>query len=420
MKARKLGRGIAIVAAGSSPFGSFPEKSGRDLFSEAYLDMLASVEKGIDPRSIEAAFIGNFSSELFENQGQSAPLLANWVGLQGIPAVRVEDACASGGVALRQAILAVASGLYDLVLAAGLEKMSGLPLQRTTDILSTAADQSYETSAGFTFPGFYGAVASAYQAAFHADLRLLQDISIKNHANAALNEKAHLRSTVAGAMKKTAARRVMNGEPEPEWADEHDFLEDPRANPFIAYPLRLFDCAPITDGAAALLVASGDIARSFTAAPLYCIGAGQASDGPLFERANLASLGASVHAAAQAYDMAGVGPRDIRIAEVHDCFTIAEAVALEDLGFCAAGTGIFAAREGFTARDGPLPVNSSGGLKAKGHPVGATGIGQVVELWEQMHAAAGPRQVRGDLSLALAHNVGGTGQTCTVHIFERG
>jgi acetyl-CoA C-acetyltransferase len=198
-----------------------------------------------------------------------------------------------------------------------------------------------------------------------------------------------------------------------------DFLHDDRANPMISWPLRLFDCSPISDGAAAVLLVSEDLANSFTDAPLHIIGTGQASDVALHDRPDLTTLCAAQLAGQQAYQMAGVKPADIKVAEVHDCFTIAEVIATEDLGFFPPGQGYKAAEGGLTALHSPRPINTSGGLKSKGHPVGASGIGQVNEVWHQMRGSAGERQVSGNVDLALTHNVGGTGQTCVVHIFER-
>ena len=419
MPQRKLGRGVAVVGAGMSRFGAFPEKNSRDLFVEAFLEMRETVDRGLEPQAIEAVYVGNFSSELFEHQGQLAPILTEWIGLTPRPATRVEDACASGGVALRQGIMAIASGLYDLVLVGGVEKMTSQPLEQVTDILATAADELYEIPAGFTFPGFYAAMASAYMAEYGETDRMLMEIAIKSHHNGALNDKAHLRLSIRQVMEKARARAAEKGLPAPEWQDEYEFLRDPRANPPVAAPLRLFDCSPITDGAAVVLLAAEEIAGSFSAAPLHVIGSGQASDGAMHARPDLVSLNAARCAAREAYGMAGVQPRDIKMAEVHDCFTIAEVIAGEDLGFFAPGSGAAAAQDGRTSLTGRLPVNPSGGLKAKGHPVGASGVAQVVEIWKQMRSEAGARQIQRDVDLAVAHNVGGTGQTCTVHVFER-
>jgi acetyl-CoA C-acetyltransferase len=416
---KKLGRGVALVGAGMSKFGAFPGKTSRDLFVEAFLDMRVSVDKGFDPKDIEALYIGNYSSDLFEGQGHTAPFMADWVGLTPRPATRIEDACASSGVALRQGIIAVASGLYDVVLVGGVEKMTDLPISRVTDALATASDVLYEVPAGFTFPGLYAAMATAYMNRYHATPESFMKVALKNHTNGALNEKAQFGSSIRQVMEAKVARARAKGERLPTWSDEMEFLHDERANPVISWPLRLFDCSPVSDGAATLLLVGEEIARHFTDAPIYIIGSGQASDVALHDRPDATTLRVARFASQQAYQMAGVIPGDIKIAEVHDCFTIAEVMATEDLGFFSPGEGFIAAEEGMTQRHGPKPINTSGGLKSKGHPVGASGAGQVVEVWKQMRNQAGERQVPREVDLALTHNVGGTGQTCAVHIFER-
>ena len=416
---RKPGRGVAIVGAGMSKFGAFPGLATRDLFVEAFRELLASVDKGFDARDIEALYIGNFSSDLFEGQAHTAPIMADWVGLTPRPATRVEDACASSGVAFREGLIAVASGLYDIVLVGGIEKMTDLPTARVTDTLATAADVTYETPAGFTFPGLYASMATAYLHAYGATPEAFLRVGLKNHENGALNPKAQFGQRIADIIEARKASAAKKGKPIPTWADELAFLNDERANPVIAWPLRLYDCSPISDGAAALLLVSEELARRFTDAPLYVIGSGQASDGATHDRPTLTGIPAAQRAAQLAYAMAGVTPADIQPAEVHDCFTIAEIMATEDLGFFAPGEGWRAAIEGRTARTGDRPINTSGGLKSKGHPVGASGAGQVVEIWKQLRGEAGARQLPGEPCLGLTHNVGGTGQTCVVHIFER-
>jgi len=418
-KTKSLARGVALVGAGMSKFGAFPGKATRDLFVESFLDMRVSVDKGFDPKEIEALYIGNYSSDLFEGQGHTAPIMVDWVGLAPRPATRVEDACASSGVALRQGILAIASGMYDMVLVGGIEKMSNLRTERVTDTLATASDVLYEIPAGFTFPGFYAAMATAYMHKYRATPEAFMKVGLKNHDNGALNDKAQFGATIRSLMDKKIAAAQAKGKPAPVWEDEIAFLSDDRANPVIAWPMRLFDCSPISDGAAALLLVSEDIAKNFTDDPLYIIGSGQASDVALHDREDVTALRAAKLAGQQAYEMAGVTPQDIKVAEVHDCFTIAEVIATEDLGFFEPGQGHEAVEEGLTSRLGPRPINTSGGLKSKGHPVGASGAGQVVEIWKQLRGRAGERQVPGDINLGLTHNVGGTGQTCVVHIFER-
>jgi len=402
-----------------SNFGVFPGISTRDLFVQAFQEMRTSVDKDFDPMDIEALYIGNYSSDLFEGQGHTAPFMADWTGLAPRPATRVENACASSGVALRQGIIAIASGLYDIVLVGGIEKMSDLPTSEVTDTLATASDMLYEIPAGFTFPGFYAAMATAYMHQYGATPEAFMRVGVKNHENGALNEKAQFGTTIRKVMDGKVAKAKAKGYPEPTWTNEIEFLKDDRANPVIAWPMRLFDCSPISDGAAALLLVSEDLGTKFSENPLYIIGSGQASDVALHDRTQVTGLRAAQLAANEAYDMADISADDIQVAEVHDCFTIAEVIASEDLGFFEPGQGYIAAEEGVTSRLGPKPINTSGGLKSKGHPVGASGIGQAVEIWKQLRGQASERQVPGEPSLGLTHNVGGTGQTCVVHIYQR-
>lgn len=415
---KKLSRSVALVGVGMSKFGAFPEKSSRDLFVEAFQELRKSVQKGFDPKEIEAFYMGNFSSDHFENQAHLAPIVASWVGLSPVASTRIEDACASGGVALRQGVLAIASGDADVVLVGGLEKMTDLPGPNVTDTLAIAADSLFEIPAGFTFPGFYAAMATAYIDQYKADPDALLSVGIKNHQNGALNEKAQFNQTISQVMDRKRRKAIQKELPVPEWEDEMAFMKDPKANPMIAWPLRLFDCSPVSDGAAAVLLVSEELASKYTDHPIFVLASGQASDGSLAERESLSSIPAAEKASKHAYAMAGISPEDVDFAEVHDCFTIAEIIACEDLGFFPRGEAWKAAMEGQTARTGSRPINTSGGLKSKGHPVGASGVGQVVEVWKQMHGIAGERQLPGKLRYGLTHNVGGTGQTCVVHIFE--
>ncbi|MEA4958126.1 MAG: beta-ketoacyl synthase N-terminal-like domain-containing protein, partial [Anaerolineaceae bacterium] len=257
---KKLSRGVAVVGVGMSKFGAFPEKHSRDLFVEAYQELKQSVQYGFDPKEIEAFYMGNFSSDHFENQAHLAPIVASWVGLSPVASMRIEDACASGGVALRQAVLAIASGQCDVVLVGGLEKMTDLSAARVTDALALAADTMFEVPAGFTFPGFYASMATAYLDQYHADPDALLKVGIKNHENGALNEKAQFGQRISDVMASKKAKAAQKGLPIPEWADEMDFMKDPKANPMIAWPLRLFDCSPVSDGAAAVLLVSEELA----------------------------------------------------------------------------------------------------------------------------------------------------------------
>ena len=418
MTQKKLARGVALVGAGVSKFGAFPDKSSRDLFVEAYQEMKATVDKEFNPRDIQVMYLGNFSSDQFEKQAHLAPILASWIGLNPIPTMRFEDACASGGVALRQAVLDISSGLYDMILVGGVEKMTDLPIGEVTEALATAADTQFEIPAGFTFPGFYATMATAYMHQYNADRVAFNHVSIKNHENGALNDKAQFGTRIKDVYEGKKAKAAATGKPVPTWESELEFLADPRGNPWIAWPMSLFDCSPVSDGAAALLLVSEDLAEKFSDHPIYIIGTGQGSDGALAERDSMTHIPSAVTAAKAAYEMAGVGPNDIDLAEVHDCFTIAEIMATEDLGFFKHGEGWKAAMEGKTARNGEMPINTSGGLKSKGHPVGASGAAQAVEIWKQLRGTAGARQVPGNPKIGLTHNVGGSGQTTVVHIYE--
>ncbi len=420
-KRRRLGRPVSIVGAGMSRFGAFRDKTSRDLFVEAFQDLLEHLDQGIEVADIECGYIGNYSADLFEGQGHTAPILADWLGMTPMPVTRIENACASSGSALREGIMAIASGMYDVVLAGGVEKMTNLPTEGVTDVLASAADGLYEVPAGLTFPGIYGALAKAHMDRYETSLNHLLQVGIKNHRNGALNPKAQFNSTLRDMLERRQARAEQRGEPVPDWQDEMDFLNDAQANPWIAWPLRLYDCAPITDGASCVLLVSSEIAANFTDKPVHIVGTGQASGRPLHNAAELTSLSAAQEAAAQAYAMAGVTPADIQVAEVHDCFTIAEIIATEDLGFFQPGEGPRAVDEGRTALHGDRPINTSGGLKAKGHPVGASGVAQVIETFHQLRGEAGPRQVQNpNLELGLTHNIGGTGGTGVVHILRRG
>jgi acetyl-CoA C-acetyltransferase len=404
-----------------SQFGAFKGKSSRDLFVAAFQDLTEHLDQGVDVEDIECGYVGNYSSDLFEGQGHTAPIIADWLGMTPAPVTRIENACASSGSAMREGIMAIASGLYDIVLVGGVEKMTDLPTEGVTDVLASAADGLYEVPAGLTFPGIYGALAKAHMDRYETNLSHLLKVGIKNHDNGALNPKAQFNTTIRGMMDRRIARAEQRGEPVPDWKNEMDFLNDPRANPWIAWPLRLYDCAPITDGAACVLLVAAEIAKSFTDRPVHIAGTGQATGRPLHDAEELTSLSAARYAAAQAYQMAGINPRDIQVAEVHDCFTIAEIIATEDLGFFAPGEGPHAVDEGRTSLGGDCPINTSGGLKAKGHPVGASGVAQIIEVFHQLRGEAGARQLPNpNLEVGLAHNVGGTGGTCVVNILRRG
>jgi acetyl-CoA acetyltransferase len=282
------------------------------------------------------------------------------------------------------------------------------------------AASPYEVAAGFTFPGVFGTIATAYFAKYGASREDLFDVTIKSHNNAPLNPKAQFPMTIRDFMKARIERCRQKGEPVPNWKDEKDFLRDPAVNPPVAWPMHLFDCCPISDGAACLLLVAEDIAKRFTDNPIYVAGIGQGSGYSLHAKKDLTSFEATRAAAQEAYGMSELKPEDIQFAEVHDCFSMAEILHMEDLGFYKPGEGYKAVAEGQTRLDGPKPINTSGGLKTKGHPVGATGVAQLYEVWVQLRGKAGKRQVsRPNLRVGGAHNLGGTGGTCTFTILER-
>jgi len=416
-----LSKKIALVGAGMSKFGQhFPVKRNPDLWVDAWIDAVKSVDNGIETKDVDACYVGNFTADLFNHQGHLGPNMANLVGLTPKPAPRFEGACASSGIALRQAMIAIASGVHDVIAVCGIETMSEVPTTIVTDALAAAADTTYEYPAGATFPGLYAAIASAHFHNYGTTPEDLMRVGIKNHENGKENPFAQMQQSIREIMESKKARYQSQGKEVPDWKDEIDFLSS-SANPYIASPLRLFDCSLITDGGACLFLAAEDVAKKYTDTPIWLTGTGQGSAAlSLHDRSTLTSFIATREASKQAYQMSGLSPKDIQIAEVHDCFTIAEILAMEDLGFYEKGKAAEAVKNGESKRDGVLPINTSGGLKSKGHPVGATGAAQAVEIFKQMRGRAERnRQVKIDVERALTHNLGGSGGTCVVTIYQK-
>ncbi len=383
-------REVAVIGIGMTKFGELWDKSFRDLVAEA--GVKAIMDAGIEGKDIDAMYIGGMSSGGFVEQEHVAPLAIEVAGLEDfhIPATRVEGACASGGLAMRQGYIAVASGIHDIVLVGGAEKMTDVVGTEATNVLASAADREWEAFFGMTFPGLYALMARYHMHKYGTTQEQLAGVAVKNHYNGSMNPNAQFNRKIS--------------------------IEDVLASPMVADPLHLLDCSPITDGAAAAILAPLDIAKKYTDKIVKILASTQASDTiSLHNRKRFDALPAAIHAARQAYKMAGVEPKDIDVAEVHDCFTIAEIMAIEDLGFFEKGEGGKATEEGLTAIDGQIPINTSGGLKAKGHPVGATGIAQINEIVMQLRGEAGKRQVK-DAEVGLTHNVGGSGGTAVVHI----
>jgi acetyl-CoA C-acetyltransferase len=418
-KRRKLGRGVAVVGAGMSKFGMFKDKDSKDLFVEAFGEMISSVDKGVDPSDIDALYLGNFTNDFFMHQAHWGPIISDLIGLVPKPATRTEGACASSGLAFREGVFAIASGFYDMVLVGGVEEMSKRSTEEVAEGLALAT-VPYEGRVGFTFPGVFGALATAYFDRYGATREHLMNVTIKSHSNARLNPKAQFNISIRDIMEAKVESAKKKGKPLPNWRDEKEFLHDHGANPVIAWPMHLYDCCPISDGAGCLLLIAEEMAKNFTDDPLYVVGIGQGSGRGLHASDDLTYFEATRYAANEAYQMSGLTPEDVQIAEVHDCFSIAELIHIEDLGFFQAGEGYKAVEEGLTRLDGSKPINTSGGLKCKGHPVGATGAAQLYEIWEQLRGRAGERQVPiKNLRIGAAHNLGGTGGTSTFTILER-
>ncbi len=384
---------VAVIGVGQTRFGLFPKRNLKSLFFEAFQEALQDVEKGLDPKEIQEAWIGTLSTGGGQ-LGNQAALLCETVGLVGISAHHVENACASGGFAFRNAVLAIRSGACRLALAGGIEKMSDLPRERNRLWLGVSGDVEWERLAGTNFPGIYAMLARRHMHEHGTLKQWITGVAVKNHSNALHNPKAQLRFALD--------------------------LDRALKSPMLADPLTVFDACPITDGAAVAILCCREDAFRYTDRPVWVMGSGAGTDYlAIHDRKDLTGLAAARKAALEAYQEASVGPDEIQVAEVHDCFTIAEIMAYEDLGFCKDGEGGFLIRDNITAINGPRPVNPSGGLKAKGHPIGATGIGQICEMVHQLRGDVMEplRQVHG-ARFGLTHNVGGSGGTAVVHVLR--
>jgi acetyl-CoA C-acetyltransferase len=384
-------RKVAIIGIGITKFGEHWEKGLRDLALEAGLKAVA--DAGIRGEQIDAGYVGNMAAGNFAGQEHLGALLADYLGLNPIPITRIEGACASGGLALRQGFISVASGIHDIVVVGGVEKMTDLSTADVTEILGGAGDQEWELFMGATFPSLYALMMRKYMMEYGAKEEEFAAVAVKNHRHGSMNPYAQYQSEIT--------------------------IETVMKSKVIASPIKVFDASPITDGAADVILCPLDMAESYTKKPIEIVASAQASDTiGLADRQSLTSINATKIAASAAYRQAGIGPKDIQLAEVHDCFTVAEVIATEDLGFFKAGEGAKAVVEGRTTFGGDLVINSSGGLKAAGHPVGATGIKQAVEITMQLRGDAEKRQVK-DLKYGLSQNVGGSGATSVVHIYKR-
>lgn len=385
-------RNVSVIGIGETKMGRLPDRSLHDLVAEAGGKAIA--DAGIEKDRIDALYVGNFNSSYLCGQAHMGPLASQALGLKNIPTVRTEGACASGSLALRMAMMGIMAGMYDIALVGGVEKMTHRQTETVTSAIASAMDYEHEAQQGFTFPACFAMMAHRYFYEYRNVKREMGICAYNAHQNGLVNPDAQM---------------------------QKDFsLEKILAADLIASPLSLFDCSLVTDGAAFLVLAADDAVAGLRSRhrKVGIVGQGHAGDTlTLASKECITSFRATKEAAAQAYTQAGLKPSDIDFAEVHDCFTITQIINTEDLGFFAAGKGGDAVAEGVTSRTGAKPINPSGGLKAKGHPIGATGISQVYEIVTQLRGDAGERQLK-KADIGLAHNLGGTAATCLTTILK--
>lgn len=388
-------RKVAIVGTGHTPFTFATEKTSVELFSEAAMDAIN--EATLKPKDIQALYLGNCLGDFSEGQAMLQSYAANDIGAFYIPATRFEGACASSSLAVRDAFIWVASGYYDAVLVGGVERAASMGTSLATRTFAMFTDSHYEYPSGLTFPGMFAMLTHLYSKKYGVPLEKLKEqmaqVSVQSHHYGVFNPKAQFQ-------KEISVEKVLSG-----------FM--------VTTPLQLLDCCPFSDGAAAVVLVSEEKAKEITDKPVYITGIGQASSGRLSAQKDyLPRLKAREVSAKQAYDLAGVSPADIDICELHDCFSIASLIAAESLGFFEFGHAGEAWEKGETRIGGKIPINISGGLKSKGHPIGATGASQVTEIYHQLRGECGERQVEGART-GLTDTLGGDGVICTL-IMEKG
>lgn len=386
-------RSVSVIGIGETKFGKLDNYSLKDLIVEA--GNKAIDDAGVEKEKIQALYMSNFNGSYWSTQSHMGPLASEALELGNIPTLRTEGACASGTLAFRTAWVAVAAGIYDVVLVGGAEKMTHQTTPIITTGLASAADYENEVKFGATFPSLFAMMAQRYFHEYGNIREAMAMCAVQNHDNAYLNPDAQMH-------KKITVDMVKSG-----------FL--------VADPLTVFDCSLVSDGAVFVVIAATDIAKNMSNSKkrlVEVIGSGHAGDAiSLTGKKSITTLGATVKAAEEAYKMAGIKPTDVNFIEVHDCFTITQILNTEDLGFFEKGKGGNAVLEGITERDGKLPVNVSGGLKAKGHPIGATGLSMIYEVVTQMRGEAGKRQLK-NTNIGLTHNLGGSAATCVINIFK--
>lgn len=386
-------RDVAVIGVGDTQFGELWDRSFRDLGIEAGLKALE--EAGVTAEQIDAIYVGNMSAGKFIDQEHVSALVADYAGLadQHLPTFRVEGGGACGGLALASGFMAVASGMYDIVVVGGAEKMTDVGDEEAQRILSSTADQEWESVFGATHASLHAMIARRHMHQYGTTREQMAAVAVKNHRNGAKNPNAQYR-------RELSLEAVLNA-------------------PWVAEPLGMLDCAPLSDGAAAVVLCPLDMAKKFTDTPILIAGLGIASDTiALHDRRELTTMDATVLAGKKALHMARLTPKEVQLAEIHDNYTITEIVSIEDLRFVKKGEGGPATEEGLTELNSKISINPSGGLKARGQPVGATGIAQAVEVVRQLRGEAGGRQVSG-AEVGLTHVLGGTGATAVVHVFRR-
>jgi acetyl-CoA C-acetyltransferase len=383
-------RRVAVIGVGVTNFGKH-DRTSAELFAEAARDALTDAE--MSPAAVQALYYGNVVGGETEKQLHTGPQAASVLGIPTVPTTRFETACASSHAAFRHAVMEIAAGISDVVLVGGAERVLNVPTADSTEYFAYASDATWEQPLGLTFPGVFALIARAHMAKYGTTEAQMAAVAVKNHRHGVHNPKAQFRKEIT--------------------------VEQVLKSAYVADPLKLYDCCPFTDGGAAVVLVAEEIARQRPRA-VWVLASAAASDSMLMsDKRDLARVPATERAAAAAYRQAGLGPTDVDVVELHDCFTIAEIVATEGLGLFEPGAGGVAAEKGWTSVGGKIPVNPSGGLKAKGHPIGATGAAQIAEIVTQLRGEAGPRQVEGART-GLAHTLGGNTATVLVSLFGRG
>ncbi|KTB47634.1 thiolase C-terminal domain-containing protein [Dehalogenimonas alkenigignens] len=390
-------RKVAVIGVGQTRFSGAQGKSLSELFAEAAFEALADAH--IESKSVQALFVGNALGDFAEGQGMTPAFIADYIGAWNVPANRYDGACASASVAIRDAFLLVAAGVYDIVIAGGVERAASLGTPLATRTFAMFSDSRYEFPAGMTFPGVFALLAHRYAAVYGLPIEKLKEqmaqVSVQSYNHGMFNPKAHLKKSVT--------------------------IPDVLKSFTVATPIQLHDCCPFSDGAAAVVVASEEAAKTLSPRPVFIAGAGQASSGPLASQgAYLPRLKARELSARQAYAMAGITPADIDVCELHDCFSIAGIIAAEGLGFFEQGKAGEAWLKGEADIGGKVAINPSGGLKSKGHPIGATGAAQVYEVVRQLRGEVEPERQVPEARIGMTDTLGGDGGTMVSLIFKRG